>query len=910
MDYRPVAQQNALRTALTKTLLAPFKNIFQSTVGHTQYGCGQAAGATQLTHTIHAYEDAHPEFAKAALDIKNAFQEVERAAMLKALWEEESLRPLFMFAYHHHHPAGDIFLGGGYNLIEASFKSVNGVQQGDVAASFFFCQSTKSANEATQRDLASCGGKLTAGMDDQCMLGPPELIFPLITKHAARLKKVGLVLRESKCKAYIAPRYRTPAYHELREQAGINEGKEELDDGTKSHGFIYYGIPFGDTSFVANFLDKKVDDLTKEFETLDYHLDPAVLVRSQIPTLQIRWLFVLRCLQNQGTYYTRHLDPRITKSFAARVDQMVFSFVSKTFSRTFKPLASEELPPINTLEDIAAERLRLPIRYRGCGLRELHDRRHAEYIGSLTHALPYMIDMKVKGGRVKGRCQHSKKIVHLLGKGSFDPNSEHPWKVLLSHGPRSKLGSALAYSWQQLELKLNSTGWTPKPGFKSLIKDTKVESAGFHRGAAIKQTTNAIATEVEQARLYRLKAVARDNHVFPSESTFTHQALRCCDEYSSQFLRANPDAVGILTDAQFTEGFHTYLGLPSPCTANFVGQHIASLIVKTAPKPICEYGIAITNAQVPGFGWRQCHDKLEGTIAGMSRFAGLPTEVQPASIWNGRVPGPVLRRYYDRQSSARNEYRNNSNSKHEIIADIAIDEYPIPSDTRVPGTCTALIEIKTLRFSKAHYRISVRACDKRAKEIRQEYCKKAKTCDEIFAPGVEPPPFSTALTSFASSGVMPICCGAFAEFNTKTTNKLIYQLAKMGAQTEEGLRLSPHSDPDDRDDARRQAEQAGGANSESHQHQGKAGPRTVLLRRYRQALGVMAVRFNADLKLNRLRYIKPEAGHATQYAKEVKSKHFRVHNTGPVPHWFQGSQNDAYYAYESFVQGNRFDYDF
>jgi hypothetical protein len=66
----------------------------------------------------------------------------------------------------------------------------------------------------------------------------------------------------------------------------------------------------------------------------------------------------------------------------------------------------------------------------------------------------------------------------------------------------------------------------------------------------------------------------------------------------------------------------------------------------------------------------------------------------------------------------------------------------------------------------------------------------------------------------------------------------------------------------------------------------------------------MAVRFIADLKLNRLRYIKPEAGRATQYAKavKVKSKHFMVHNTGPVPHWFQRSQNDAYYAYESFVQ--------
>jgi hypothetical protein len=61
---------------------------------------------------------------------------------------------------------------------------------------------------------------------------------------------------------------------------------------------------------------------------------------------------------------------------------------------------------------------------------------------------------------------------------------------------------------------------------------------------------------------------------------------------------------------------------------------------------------------------------------------------------------------------------------------------------------------------------------------------------------------------------------------------------------------------------------------------------------------------NAGLKLNRLRYIKPEAG-LTAHAKEAM-----VHNTGPVQRWFQISQNDAYYAYESVVQGSRFGYDF
>ena len=125
-----------------------------------------------------------------------------------------------------------MFLGGGIHQLKATFKSVTGVQQGDVAASALFCLATKAANEATQADIAPSGSKLTAGMDDQTLQGPPDVIFPVIAKHEERLAKVGLVLRTSKSKCYIHPGYRDDSYHQLRLDAGIKEGIATHPDGS------------------------------------------------------------------------------------------------------------------------------------------------------------------------------------------------------------------------------------------------------------------------------------------------------------------------------------------------------------------------------------------------------------------------------------------------------------------------------------------------------------------------------------------------------------------------------------------------------------------------------------------------------------------------------------------------------
>ena len=209
----------------------------------------------------------------------------------------------------------------------------------------------------------------------------------------------------------------------------------------------------------------------------------------------------------------------------------------------------------------------------------------------------------------------------------------------------------------------------------------------------------------------------------------------------------------------------------------------------------------------------------------------------------------------------------------------------------------AILEVKGMRFSPTHYRSSEneRSTDRRGDKIRKEYASKAKMLDDKYGQGINPPPFRTALASFYSGNAIPICFGAFGEFN-KGTDKFLYRLAEAGARTDEGLGLSPFPD----------RETGQGQDKGADNFSGRTGPRRILLRKYRTALNCMAVRVNADLKSKRTQFIRDTYSGAINYAKSCKDQYSSNNRTGPT--WFNGGRNETYHALDSFVQGNRNDY--
>ena len=53
-------------------------------------------------------------------------------------------------------------------------------------------------------------------------------------------------------------------------------------------------------------------------------LDPGRYPHPEIPTRQMQWILTLACLQFQGDYWLRHIDPRLTEQFAKGIDEGIY----------------------------------------------------------------------------------------------------------------------------------------------------------------------------------------------------------------------------------------------------------------------------------------------------------------------------------------------------------------------------------------------------------------------------------------------------------------------------------------------------------------------------------------------------------------------------------------------------------
>ena len=99
---------------------------------------------------------------------------------------------------------------------------------------------------------------------------------------------------------------------------------------------------------------------------------------------------------------------------------------------------------INSWTVIAKERLRLPLKNKGCGLQEEVDRRHGQFVGAMLQSMiPLMNQTGKDSCAIKGML-HIPAIANLLGEGTFYHPLTAPWETLLNESsPSSKLANGL-----------------------------------------------------------------------------------------------------------------------------------------------------------------------------------------------------------------------------------------------------------------------------------------------------------------------------------------------------------------------------------------------------------------------------------------------------------------------------------
>ena len=283
-------------------------------------------------------------------------------------------------------PSAYVGMGKGTELTIAPFRVAEGTHQGAVESGWLFSLAVNPTFKMCDRMVAEHGGGLVAIMDDNYITGPPAQAFEANKHLMAELKGAGLELQPKKSKCYIDAAHRDDEWDRMRGdiEDGIlktEKGEEVRVNGDLARGMTVCNVPVGSNEFVLGYLEQRLQKILKGFNKLAELLDPGRWPNPDIPTRQMLWVLTVTCLQFMGDYWIRHVRPDLTKSFAEGID----AGVRKIFTHCVG---------VNTenWSDAAKERVRLPIRHKGCGLRDAEDKRFGQFLGAAAQSLIHLID--------------------------------------------------------------------------------------------------------------------------------------------------------------------------------------------------------------------------------------------------------------------------------------------------------------------------------------------------------------------------------------------------------------------------------------------------------------------------------------------------------------------------------------
>ena len=218
-----------------------------------QLGLSQA-GVAKLVHGVRGLLNHQRDFVCVRLDLKNAYSESQRSAIIDVLQSEPSLSHLVTFA--------GVILAPEAGL-EARGKlwgeSNTGVVRGDPALGAFFAVGLQPSLVTLNKDCQEGGGMARAGADDVYAIGLPEVVIPAVIRFAHELWercRLGIQWTKSGLFAWEGglPDNTPP---------GIQLAGKEVD-GVFERGIEVYGIPVGTDKYVSNRLEAKVTEIIRD----------------------------------------------------------------------------------------------------------------------------------------------------------------------------------------------------------------------------------------------------------------------------------------------------------------------------------------------------------------------------------------------------------------------------------------------------------------------------------------------------------------------------------------------------------------------------------------------------------------------------------------------------------------------
>ena len=337
--------------------------------------------------------------------------------------------------------------------------------------------------------------------------------------------------------------------------------------------------------------------------------------------------------------------------------------------------------------------IRQPVKMGGLGIRSCEETSPAAFIGGLEQALPHLTGDQ-------GVC---KVLTRIIG----DCDGMLRWQQLLQSGCRT--GQELARSWAEMQLEAQQcAGFLGQETRGPLTQPVEQAGDGCRTGA----TRGLLVSAREEVRAAVMKeAIPR---IKAPQARRLVMAYKNRDKLTSAWVTCLPGPEG-LSGPAFTEAICSLLCLPSPACRSRVGA-------KVGKKTVDIYGDNIQAATLPGDDWRTRHDTVKMCINSLCNWARLPATCEVWNLFAHLIPGEALSRI------------ETGRKRQALVPDFRIE---MPGLLANGATEYKLAELKILSCCDTWYKSSprsnVRAVEKRAQGLPQDYRRKARKVDETIS---------------------------------------------------------------------------------------------------------------------------------------------------------------------------------
>ena len=892
-DCRPVGMGEVVIRMINSKLMADSKEAAHEVLWPHNVGSATRDGCGILAHGIRAITEMHPEFAVLKFDVVNAHNSLRRVVALKRMAENELLRHLVPAYWAQYVGKSRIYFHGpSHEVILADFASEEAWRQGCPLAQLGFNQAIHAEVLWLDAELAKHGGGARFNHDDGYAFGPPDVVFELAEEFERRLEPLGLAIAIPKSECFSRghagdlrkhpkrpigtaddgkgnQREKFPLGVAYRDRGGAEQIGIHSDAATRcdilGYGIVVAGVPIGDQEYVRVHLAKTASATKSKIESISLKL--------RAESVQALHVLNIFCLQPIFTYWTQHVYPSDivernrryprAESPAAVVDAALLEVACATHGAFVRD------------DPFANARLRLPAKFNGGGLRSLADNAEAAFAAAVIKIAPKLIESTDdQGTKRRGFLDGVPGMAALFGEGSFDGDADFPWggpgrfTAFVSEPDGLPCSWQFTSAWNRCrEAAVGDPGAADRDDANALPRSgllaQPVENAGLIDDAGNGIPTRPLVGGMqhalsEQIEKYRRGVLDRDlRELAPSD--FRRIAWLNCNATSRVWLVVLPDRDNELTNPEFAEVAARYFGAPSPACSAARGERFGRGHRGGDPRTVDEYGFTVNSvSSVPGGGWACLHDQIKNEMASSCREMGQEVAVEVHNLFSHLIPQGPGRVAWREQSSR---------TRWGLVPDFAMR-------IRLGGDAVKfyLLELKCIHLSASWYGPGAgcqreeargKSCvpvEKRAKSVAAEYVKKAQETDQTFcgtAQG-EIGPVEAKLRSFHKT--VPLVFGAFGEASDGV-EQLIDALAEAGADVHwRGMKA-------------KKREEAKGA----------------LVAYLRRRWGMVAVRGNAQLILNRMQFVGEASRADSQMAKIRKcetralkrERYFALQSFGP-----------------------------